>query len=89
MEYLEEDKLNSKQLITKFVEYEPITILNSGYVSLKKEGVSFSGVKMATIATYNSITPASSVSVYAGNSNAYIFGAPNTTAQGLKVCFWY
>lgn len=59
-----------------------------GYCSLKVDGLSLAKVKMASISSYQTIEPVSSINVYADGETAYIFGQPGTVISGLRVRFW-
>lgn len=80
---------NSKSLKYKDVSYDSITIPASGYVSLKKNGLSLSNIRMASIITYSRIDPPKPFCVYGNSTVAYVYGEPGTVITELKVRFWY
>ena len=71
------------------MSYDSITIPASGYVSLKKNGLSLSNIRMASITTYSRIDPPKPFCVYGNSTVAYVYGEPGTVITGLKVRFWY
>ena len=83
------NELNSKSLKYKDVSYDSITIPASGYVSLKKNGLSLSNIRMASIITYSRIDPPKPFCVYGNSTVAYVYGEPGTVITELKVRFWY
>ena len=70
------------------MDYGTITLSSMGYYSLKTDGLSLAKVKMASISSYQTIEPVSSINVYADGGAAYIFGQPGTVISGLRVRFW-
>lgn len=82
-------RVNSKSLKYKDVSYDSITIPASGYVSLKKNGLSLSNIRMASIITYSRIDPPKPFCVYGNSTVAYVYGEPGTVITELKVRFWY
>lgn len=83
------NELNSKSLKYKDMSYDSITIPASGYVSLKKNGLSLSNIRMASIITYSRIDPPKPFCVYGNSTVAYVYGEPGTVITELKVRFWY
>ena len=83
------NELNSKSLKYKDVSYDSITIPASGYVSLKKNGLSLSNIRMASIITYSRIDPPKPFCVYGNSTVAYVYGEPGTVITELKVRLWY
>ena len=71
------------------MSYDSITIPASGYVSLKKNGLSLSNIRMASIITYSRIDPPKPFCVYGNSTVAYVYGEPGTVITELKVRFWY
>ena len=71
------------------MDYDSITIPASGYVSLKKDGLSLSNMKMASLITYTKIDPPKPFCVYANSTVAYVYGEPGTVITALKVRFWF
>ncbi len=88
------NELNSKTLNEKTVDYVAVNIPKSGYVLLNDlpEGVPENlKIKQVAIATYGSMSPASSFNVYVNvvSRKAYVFGNPNTVISNLSVRFYY
>lgn len=71
------------------MDYDSITIPASGYVSLKKDGLSLSNIKMASIITYARIDPPKPFCACGNSTVAYVYGEPGTVITALKVRFWF
>ena len=69
-------------------QYEELTIPDSGYISLQKDGLELKNVKMATIYYFASISPKGAINVYANGNTAYLFGNPGTVVKNLMIRYW-
>lgn len=80
---------NSNALKYIDASYDSITIPASGYVSLKKDGLSLSNIKMASIINYSRIDPPKPFCVYGSSTVAYVYGEPGVVITALEVRFWH
>ena len=88
------NELNSNRLYSNDITYASVIIPKEGYVLLNslQEGVPEElKLKYALIATYLSISPASSFNVYINtiSKKAYVFGTPNTEIKKLTIRYLY
>lgn len=83
------NELNSKALTPKQVTCKDTIILgNDGYYPLHEDFEELINAKAIEIAYYRFLEPKAAISVYVGNGGAYVFGAPNTVINGLRIRYW-